>query len=281
MEQLHSIDEIKAIFKDQSPKFVSLKNAEGAYIVHWNQPKHPAADRFNEIISFLQKKSVPAGVYFFCTRTSVMKSAQELKYPISIKGAKLSEAAADPVPPVTQSVWSFHQALDIISERNRLQLLCDLKDQEIAQLKAEIYALEADIEELENKPPALAEGDANAASWIKDLKETIAPLADIFFEQRDRQLSIEEKKAGIDRSAKLRKVVRDDGGMLPSDPGYQKYFEAIMSSGNESHINQELDFLESHHPAIYKRVCEVYHINDADDQQGDQADQDQSKAAGS
>lgn len=278
MNELHNITDIKAIFKDQSPKFVSLKNANGEFIIHWNQPKHPAADRFKEIIAFLEKKSVPAGIYFFCTRTSVMKSAQELRYPISIKGAKLSEGSADPVPAVTQSVWSFNQALDIISERNRLQMLCDLKDKEISELQRQVSELMTEIDELEKQPPALSEKQSDAASWIKDLKETIAPLADVYFEQRDRQLTIEERKAGIDRSAKLRKVIRNDGGLLPSDPGYQKYFEAILASGNDDHINQELDFVEKSFPEVYKRICQVYNINDDDADQDDQDHNDNAKA---
>lgn len=251
-KKIHSLEDIKAMYQAEKPKYIALKSPSGQYEVMFNSPKIDADVKFKEIERTLKKKSLPPGVYFYITKNSFAKTATEYSHPVGVGDYNLSDATVT-APPVmgekTPSVWSPQEAVKHLSEINRLTLELDNANKKIAALQAENDELTAELEEAET----LQENKTEAPpSWVDKLIEIGSPLLQKYFDQRDQELLLLSQKIN---------QVKQSQRITPDDPAYIEYLDKIIQSQNADEIQSEMLYLKNNHNAFYLRLCELYKID--------------------
>jgi hypothetical protein len=264
-QSIYTVADIKEIYKDAKPKFVALKSPSGNFDIHYNQQKKGAVEeKFKQIVDRLSQKTLPGGLYSFVIKNSHMPNTQETEYPVQVGNISKIE-----VTPMAQqnlpSVWTMAEALKINAELQKVTIQNEFHVQYISQLENRVKELEAEILELEKNQLSDQPGVNNA---FKDAVDVAKPLLDIFFEQRNRQLAIEEKKLSMQSPMKQLNagvVKRSDGGVHPTDPGYQTYFEDIHDNATQEVFDYECDYLERNFPEFYIEVCKRYKIGESEE----------------
>jgi len=258
VNKVHTINEIKALYTEAQPKHVALINSNGGTEVFYNQAKKGEADlRMKDILKKISAKSTIAGMYFVCFKNAHTPNAVVTEYPVMVGKPESTSVTFTPMQASkSESVWSVQEAITIIGDKNRLELLLDFEKQTNVLLNERIKELEAEISQL---------SESNGAhTWVKDL-DAFKPLAEIFFSQRDKALSLKERELGLmERGAKA--PTRNDNGVEHDDAGYKNYFAAIVSSGNEDDLNYECDYLERVSPKQYEAYCNEFKITEDNDQ---------------
>ncbi len=273
-----TIKELRTRFNKEKPKFIGLKNDKGEWSVPMNNPKIKPGTRMNEIENLFSKESTPDGIYYFISRDSMLKTAPVIETPVA-KGtvtAQMMEAA--PARTVIQpspmrkdeSVWTPKEAVEHLTEVERLKLQLASKDDELKRFKAE--QLEED--NLPEEEPPL--DTKTFIDSIKGLAEVFAPALDKYLDTENRKLAIKERQLGIMEnrrriaagaaSATQTGNRRPDGGLFVDDPGYEDYFRALYEADDDAQLNNELDMLEQNEPEIYAQMIEKYPLDDAEEQ---------------
>lgn len=260
-----TVEQIKKVFSEESPRFLCLQNSAGLFECSWNNNKVTPAQKFKEIIATLNKKNLAPGVYYYIQKNSIAKKHKvaEHKFPIIVGNVDPETVSVNPLP-VTMSepeiIWTAQEAVKILSEKNRLELENIQLRKEVEELQNELAEFEK-LEELAEqqpqvKPDSIIEG-------IQKLITTVAPTIDKFMNQRERMIQIEENKSQgnkLNGSQVNTYPIRDDGGIHPADPDYLSYIDKVMNCQDDETINSELDYLEKFQPEIYKAVCQKYGV---------------------
>lgn len=267
-----TIQQLRARFDKEKPKFIGLKNEAGQWVVPRNTPKITTAKRMQEIEAFFKKDSTPDGVYFFVTKESLQTNSPETITPVSkgdISAVALREAPQPAHvtihPSRTETVWDLHTAVDKLSYINKLEL-------ENTNLKAENKELLEENEELRGKIPQEGEkkeGLSESLKGIKDLAEVLLPSLDKHFSQRDKMLSLREQELAIIRQRGTQRAngseqntaeKRSDGGVPVADPGYEEYFAKVVKHGSDEQLDHECEYLEATAPELYKEFEVKYDL---------------------
>lgn len=255
--QLYTIKQVTEIFKEAKPKFVSLKTPSGTFDIRKNQPKTGEVDkRFKAIVDRLNQKSMQPGIYIVAMQNSNMDNTTVSEFPVQVgkesnNKVQMAESITIPQP----SVWTMEKAMAVHMDLVETKLQLSYEKQTNAMLTKEIEELESELKKYES----LSENGKDNSPF-KDAVETIRPLLNIFLEQNDRKLSLQEKQLGLNNNNKPG-TTRPDGGIHPTSPGYKEYFEAVME-GDEDDFNYECDYLEKNFPELWKKTAEYYNIED-------------------
>lgn len=271
VNKIHSLDEIRDLYKDANPKFICLKDSAGNFVVHYNQPKLQD-EKFKDVIVRIKKTSTTPGQYYVCFKNSTMPTATETQYPINVGNFSLQEAPQQQqMVGSGESVWNMQTALQMSVKLASLELEMNYVRAENVKLQQLVDELEKELEELEEKQAVtLAETPPeNPLQWIKDLKTTFGPLAEMYFKQEDRKLQLKEHAAGYVQTEPRRNKIehRRDGGVVPDGSNeYKEYFENILNSGDEAALNYECDWLQSYDSELYEKTMQFYKITEEVDE---------------
>jgi len=262
-----TIQQIRARFNKEKPKFIGLKNQEGQFEVPMNSPGITAEKRMQAIEAHFKKDSTPDGVYFFITRESLLKNSPERVVPIAkgnVGAIQLIEAPRQPVTvqnSKTETVWDSKTAIDIVSTKNQLEYENKVLREEISALKKQVAELEAELDGEDDDEGGTTPKQVNGIiSGIKELSETFLPYIDKHFE-------LEEKKLAI-RGSNGQPVVqrnpnaRSDGGIPHTAANYEIYFSRVVQEGTDEQLDHELEYLENANPSLCQALCAKYGIED-------------------
>ena len=258
--QEYTPDQIQQLYTDGKPRFVALLTPNGETEIPYNPPNKKSEERIKEIISRLKNKTTPPGVYLYCTKTASINNSVQNEYPVRV-GKPVNDTKIQTIQMQAESVWSTAKAIEIMTEKNRLEMLLDFEKEQNRQLRERIIELEKELDAV-----PLNEGNT-PNGWLKDASESLKPILDLYFEQNERRLTLEEKKLGMNGSSKKQNTTsgRPDGGILPTDNRYKEYFEEILNSGSEDDLNYECDYLEANFPDIYPAIMQLYKIEEIPD----------------
>jgi chorismate mutase len=228
--------DIEIIFKKNEPKFISLQDSSGKYVILKNNKSITVADRFKEIKKALNGTSMPPGIYYYCEQNTVREKGAVNKYPVKIGNPSvITMAEPAPVP----SVWSHDKALDILSEKNRLELENQFLKNQIADLEAQIDELEDEIKDIEDK--TLADGSAAAPAagpWDK-IMTLATPLIEKMMQQQDKRLQLMEDMVKTKQSH----AMRGDESFNPAAMSEQQiidHLQKLINEGNSTKLAADL-----------------------------------------
>lgn len=267
MEKIKSGD-IGSLIERQDYKHAGLYDAAGKCLVALNSNKVPLAQKVEQIKKRLS--GLPEGFYTLRCQHNIGKKYPAFDYIIQI--GNLSETpvmlspTANTQQPITEQVRGWDQAL---------------KDkEELATLRAEVQRLkhienslqeEEEEEEEEEEDDADAEQSplAQAGTMAEKILPQVAPFFEKYFEQRDRQLNLQEREmalreAGGGTAGTERKAVT--GNFKPrhpwrpvpqvQDPKFVEYCNWLQEQPDENFDN-EFAYLEQTHPeqfAVAKKL---------------------------
>lgn len=258
--KIYTIEEIKAIYKNESPRYICLRNGSGMVECTWNNSKVPVNDKFNEIIRTLNKKTIPPGIYYYIQKSSMSKNKNtaEHSFPVGVGNYSLSDQPViiPPSPQPVNEVWTASKALDILTEKTRLEF-------ELKQANQKIQDLEKIIQEYESESLDDDEPDSNPGTFLSSLQTiitTLSPTIDRFLDQREKQIQLMAN--GNHKQEPQMITRRSDGGLMPLDPEYSDYLDKVMNSNDDEAIETELNFLEKNYPDLYSKVVKAYNIED-------------------
>lgn len=252
MPRLYTVPEIVKIYKEEKPRFISLRDANGMNVCTWNSPTVKVDQKFKEINDTLKSSTIAPGIYYYIQKKAhpKTKNATEQVFPVAVGDASLKETPA-PAPALPE-VWTQKQALEILDEKNRLTY-------ELKNALNKIKELEERIQELETEDLSDDDDDPETApSWIDGLSQiitTLAPSIDKHFQLREKELNILAMK--YDKGHTLEEK---SGRILPMDPTYADYLDNLIRSQDMDSISSELTFLRDKYPDTFKKVVEQYQI---------------------
>jgi soluble cytochrome b562 len=274
MQQPVTIKQLRARFNKEHPKIIGLKNDQGQWPVATNPPAMKAEVRMKQIEAYLAKESTPDGIYFFIEKEG-MKNAPETVTPVAKGDVRNLPALQEPAQKVivqkvaTQDVWDMDTALDKETQIIRLTFRNTYLEEQIAELKSRIRELEEELAQPLEDDDTEKSDTKDMMDGFKSIVETLTPVIDKHFEQKDRELSIKEKMIVSNGSAQrtLRQAAqtadtRTDGGLPCNDPGYEEYFKAVLETGTDAEYDTECNYLESVNPALYEELDEKYNTEE-------------------
>jgi len=148
----YSLAEFEKIFKEQGYKNIGLFDTDGKTIVHFNNSKITAPQRWNAIKLRFAAPEMPSGYYHIKCKNTIAKDVKTDDYLIKhgdadkIPAIKTVETLSEnPVNKKEETIYT-QAAIDLRVDNERLKL-------ENAGLLEKIEILEAEIEELENDIP--------------------------------------------------------------------------------------------------------------------------------
>lgn len=225
MVKTYTLDEFKAIQREQKHPHLGLYQIDGVRVVAFNPNGGvKPAEKLKEIERMLNNPSLPDGVYLIKGKASLHPNGVTFDYPI-IKGnpeeisvEQLNDNAKEnndkPFEQFDPSVTSFQNVLELRVENEKLKLEND-------QLKAENDQLREDIDELENENAGLL--SENAPHWSESLKEMgenlitmFSPTIDKHYELKERQIKLQEMQL----SARPQQITQPQ--QTPTQENYQK-----------------------------------------------------------
>lgn len=259
MSNIHTIAQVTQIFKDTKPKHVALKTATGLYEVRYNQPAAGEVEkRFKTICERVKMKTTAPGIYIVAMKDHNSPGTAEKEYAIQIGTPLAQNKPMSYIQDNPQSVVTMAEWMKMLKENLTLTTQLEFEKETVRLLTKKVSELETELQKAET----LADNSEN--SPLKDLSEVFRPLLDVYFEQNDRKLKIEEKKLSLS-SPGTSEQKRADGGLLPTDKGYHEYFEDIHTNGTDDDFEYECDFLEKNYPELWVKVKEHYKIEDAEE----------------
>lgn len=264
MEKLNTAD-IDSLINRQDYKHAGLYDQTGKTLVALNSNKVPLADKVKQIKKRLS--GLPDGFYTLRCQHNIGKKYPAFDYVVQI--GNLSEA---PVMITPQA--NTQQAQPVEQVRGWDQALKD--KEELAELRAEVARLkhiETSLQEEEDEEEEEEETDddglSETAKVAKELVPQFLPLAEKWFEQRDRQISLKERELAIrERELELgigKKPVPVNGSNLKpvhpfrpvpavGDPNIEKYVNWLKDQPDEV-FNAEFDYLKANNTPVFE-VCQ-------------------------
>lgn len=265
MEKVYKIEEIKNIFDSEKPKFVGLLDPNGKWEVAYNSPRIKNTIRFAEIEKAIKKKSLPDGIYWFCYRNTLTKGSTEYKLPLA-KGNITQMEVMQPsqtkiTPTKVEEVWTSKEAVEILSDKNKTELILQMKEKELQDLKAYVAELEKEEdleeEETETDPKGFMDG-------LNKLVEMLTPVIDKHFQLREKELDLKErglttvtpKRNGQQQNPEM----RTDGGIKFDSSNYENYFSQLVEHADEETFQYECSLLEKNNPGLYINLMKKFNI---------------------
>lgn len=256
-------------------KTFAVLDIDGNRLVSYNTSKVLPADKAKEIIQ--RFKLLPDGIYQLLAQYSFHRTLkpelyylkkgnaqsvnlQELQPIISPMKKSKEEKTAD-------NVLSLDAALSRIEELSKLRAECEVLRQRVKDLEIENAELQSELDE---KGDELAEGETPnpVNNWLQTIMPTLAPLADQYFQTKNRALDLEQKKLeALQHTGRKKKIIKTqpmDQSKYPdiNNPselnGYLDYLETL----SDEQFNREVEQLGAEFPDLYEIVCAEFFPDD-------------------
>jgi predicted transcriptional regulator len=190
-----SITEIIKELNNQDFKHVGLFTETSNSIIPYNNSKVPVKDRIAEIKKRLESRSLPDGTYIIMAKNSLGTKVQPSMFYIlkgHIEPTKIEQIPVSVKKPDSEvSVISYERALELQTELAELRMKNEALERERDELLEELQYI--DDNHLDDPGDLMS----NSQKFLADLLPTVSPFIDKFFEQRDRQLGIEERRLDL------------------------------------------------------------------------------------
>jgi len=258
---LNSWQHIRKLIQEEKPRFICLRDPEGKPVLPWNIPGK-MQQRLKEIPEALQRKSLADGIYQVGIRNNLGKTYPERFFPI----AKGKVNLEDPNPVITSSpkadpeqVWTASKAVEILNEKNRLELEKEQLEEKLKQLQADLQEQEEELEEEEEEETSMG---SHIIDGLTILSEVFSPflkkhqeLSEQKIKLAERKIKLEEIKAQRSYASKLEaEGIRPAGRPDARDPLYNRYLAGLIQEGKEQELMQELEYLAEADPEKYNLV---------------------------
>lgn len=236
--------DIDTIYKKNGPKFVSLQDGNGKFVILKNNKSISVDDRYKEIKKAITGTSLLPGIYYYCEQNTVRDNAAVTKYPVKIGNpiqAPLSE------PEKIETVWTAAKALEILSEKNRLELENQQLKAQINQLETEIDLLEDEIEQAQNLSETAQQTAVTGNIW-NQLVPLGTALVEKIMANQDKKLALMEKMV------LSKPPVNNFNPFIMTDEQVINHFQQLIDTGNQEKLNQDLDILKNVNPGLYNAL---------------------------
>lgn len=251
--KVYTLEELKAIYEAEKPKYLGLKSPGGTFEVVYNGTKISNDTKWKEIEKALKKKTLPSGIYYLVSKANYSKNTTEHVHPVGVGNYSLADVDPEPIKnraEKIQSIWTPDEAVKIISEKNRLEYELTEAKKKIQDLEEHISELEEEISQAETTQELSEE--QKPGGWIEKIIELGTPLVNKYFEQRDQEIKLLSQKLNS-QSQSTRKN--------PDDPEYMEYLQKIIQNGGTIELETEMLYLKNNYPAFYFDLCKMYEIN--------------------
>jgi hypothetical protein len=274
--KIYKLTELKTLAKSGGYKMASLEDSQGKRMLPFNRLNVRLDTQFSNIDQKLRNELTPDGVYYVVLATSIAAAKNPDRYPVS-KGKltpdQVQNAQNTPIvihTPVSKSeeMLSMGAALEYIQEN------ANLKAQN-AILQARVSELELQLEEFEG----MEEGDKEQPGWEKFLQEqgpVFLGLADKFLEQRERKISLEEKKFAQQPKVPegYKKMTKSTGSQMKvGSREHLDLIEKLYNEDKEEEMNTELDKLEAANVDLYNKVITALGLVDEEEEEEEEEQQ--------
>ncbi len=217
----YTIEQLDKIIKEQSHARISLLNPRGGKILGWNNSKKSIPDWWMRIRRILTDPNLEKGLYqVIMKRSSSTDAAQEI-YEVEAgqrtsSGATLRESAPQPQQqqnqfdiqnPIALQFMSLQADLSELKAENRFL------ERDNQRLNAEVLGKESEIITLQEQIEAEREEKETLKEMQKpgQIQGTITaamPLIDKYFELREKEASIQEKKINSEAKQEAEKIAK-------------------------------------------------------------------------
>lgn len=263
-KKTYSIGDIRELFNKELPKFIGLKNDQGAWEVMRNNPAIPAKKKMAEIEKHIARDSTPDGCYYFVMKDSQLTNAPERVF-IVVKGtppAQIKEAPSVTTVQtvVAENVWDTQTAVEKLTEINRLAMENDLLRKENTELNRQLLDKQAMAEDEEE------DGATDMSGFMKEARgliEMLMPAWDKQVEVKEKQLALKARQLDLMERKGLPASTggkRTDGGAEVTDRDYETYFLNVRSKGTDAQFEKECNYLEQADAAKYAKFVEMGYI---------------------
>jgi hypothetical protein len=196
-----TVKELENLLRSEPFKYVSLVDDAGNTIVPFNNPKIKIDQRKKEILSQLRSASLPDGLYTFKYKQGIENNNIKCYYVTKGRGVVVGPAALQEKPEQKVIHIKEENVLSYASALEMQQKIATLTAQNLALTK-ENDELAAELDEMEEGGGPLQEGNIEKGfGFLEKIFEKAVPLADKYFEQREREVSAMEEialaKAGV------------------------------------------------------------------------------------
>jgi hypothetical protein len=259
--KIYDIKELYKIAREQNFNFISLENEEREKIVPFNKAGTPIEPQIKRITRRLESNIVADGRYFVLMGDSI-RAANHTPNKFMIVKGEYNEAkiVKNEVPfTETKEILSVSNALSMISEvanlraeNKYLQRENDFLYEQVSELQLEISGLEANQKEPINGGGILGNIGSHASGFMNEHAPTLIALADKYFSQKDRELSLKEKGNTPAQPAEptKRKINFEIGSAQ-----HLQLIKNFLDAGNEEQLNKHLDILEQHNKELHDNFC--------------------------
>jgi hypothetical protein len=235
-------EDIDNIIKTYQYRYVSLTNAKNKFGGYNKTPKD-LKSKIDAIRKLLV--NLPNDVYYF--NFKMTPAGDTFTYTYN-KGNILSEAMPSVTPFVMPSTpLEKFQTLD--EWKKQEQLINELR-QEIAMLK-----MAKQFETLKEPEP---EPVNPVMGFAQNVLPMFMPLAEKYFAQKDRELSIKEKAAAAAKPIVKKVITKYRPLPNVNDPNinnYINYFDTL----SDAQAEQELNFVQTNNPELYQYLSETFY----------------------
>ena len=260
-------------------KSFTLLDSDGNKIIPYNKPEVTPLAKSKEILT--RFKTLPEGNYQLIAQYSFSRTTKPDLFYLTKGNAPvtMSEPMPMPMKPTkkekeVENVMSIETALSNIKENAVLTAENAVLKEKVKQLEIRVSELESELE----SEPEMSEGEQQpdkVGHWLNTIMPVLSPLADQYFQTKNRQLDIEQQKLVQKYQAPARpQIVRKSKKTMQ-----QSNYPDI---NNETEVNQYMDYLEQlsdpdfeqvlfamsqEHPQLYDMVCAEFFPEDEPEEQ--------------
>lgn len=270
----YTIAQLKKLATEQNYKFACLFDNKDKKVNNFNTLQTPISKQFTIIENRLKSPALADGIYFVGMCEKYGRGQIVDKYPI-IKGSNLAEnghsyTILQPQQThATENVLSYESALAMQKENAKLENRVQLLEAQNVLLQEKIDELEEDLKESTTslseyvdgngnpKTNPLAEMGKNAGAWFKDVAPMFAPIADRYFDLKEKQIGLEEKKLDIKKGIHKQPAKKmEEKKIAVGSDEFLNYIRKLHKEEEEEELNKCLDLLEQNFPEQYNDICE-------------------------
>lgn len=222
----YTLEELKAITKDQGYRHVRLTDSDGNMIVAFNPASITVGARIDEMATRLKGPAMKDGYYIFEGKQYLRTEAKVDKYPV-LKGTAKEEINLNPEPePIKEDhPLTYDQAIKMNKQIAELKAQNEYLERERDEWKLKYDQLMEEVEEIIAEEPeedeTMSEGNGEISSdmqkfWTQ-LSENLLPVIDRHYDMKEKKLQIEEGKVIADLAKQGIEVLPQNGEETPEE----------------------------------------------------------------
>jgi len=268
----YTIKQLRDLAKQQGYKVACLFDSKDKKVNNYNTLQTAISKQLDVIENRLKSPVLPDGIYFVGMCEKYGRGQIVDKYAV-IKGAGLSNNGVQTYQVVQQSspsenVLTYESALAMQQQIAELKSDNRFLTENNKLLQDKINTLEADLKESENSLSEYVDDSGNAkksdlmalgekaGGWLKDIAPMLTPLADRYFDLKEKKIALEEKKIEAGGKTKTEKKVAQKKLEVGSKAFLDYIREIAEDEDKEDELDKCLDLLEANFPDQYVSICE-------------------------